>query len=337
VRTTLGDAKESSLPAVVGMAACDPRFIELLNEAQQRLVQGPELWFEILHRYQICVTSGCITWPRHIASIQTVAVCDRPMPLRSEWFEFLESGYGLRCCPDVCDSPLIDRGTAVLFRDVTQPGRELRLYADKTENANLSFGIMGYDHTGNWVRTQDSLGTWRDGEWLSVPTAPNPNFAQTSTIFRAVTNIIKPITHGILGLYQFSSTSGLEALGFFEHDETRPMYRRSFLPAGCCACTESDTSQDCGGGIAVTVLARREFLPAYEDTDWLIISNLPAIKMMMQAIQSEERRELQIASGYEAKARDILDREARHYLGNPIQPLRMEHRTWGVGSVPQLY
>jgi hypothetical protein len=334
VRTTLGDAKESSIPAVVGLAACDPRFTSLLNEAQQRLVQGPELWWELLHRYQVCVHEGCITWPRHIASIISAAVCGAPVTIRTEWFEFLESGYGFRCCPDVCDSPLIDRGSAVLFRDVTQPGRKLRLFSDRTEGAGLQMGIMGWDDAGRWVRSQDSFGAWRDGEWINVPQSGGAS-TTTTTTFKAVTNIIKPKTNGTLGLYQVESTGELRALGFFEHDETRPVYRRSFLPSGCAVACDG-TSGSCAG-IAVTVLARREFLPASADTDWLIIANLSALKNMMQAIQSEERREAQMAGFYEAKARDILDREASHYLGNPVQPLRMETRTWGVGSVPLVY
>jgi hypothetical protein len=195
-------------------------------------------------------------------------------------------------------------------------------------------GIMGWDDAGRWVRSQDSFGAWRDGEWINVPQSGGAS-TTTATTFKAVTNIIKPKTNGTLGLYQVESTGELRALGFFEHDETRPVYRRSFLPSGCAvAC---DGSGGTCASIAVTVLARREFLPASADTDWLIIANLSALKNMMQAIQSEERREAQMAGFYEAKARDILDREASHYLGNPVQPLRMEARTWGVGSVPLVY
>lgn len=326
MRTTLSDAKNSGIPSAVGMAPCDPRFTSLLNEAQSRLVMGPEVWWELVHRYQICVESGCITWPRHIASILAVAVCSSPMPVRSQWFEFLESGYGLRQCCDPCDSPLLDRGSAVLFRDVTQPGHKLRLFSDQAEAAGLEFGIMGYDTTDRWVRSQDALGDWRDGEWITVPQSSGAS-TTTATTFKGggVTNIIKPHTHGMLGLYQVETDNSLKAIGFFEHDETRPVYRRSYLPGAYC------------GADAVTVLARREFLPALADTDWLMIANLSALKNMMMAIQSEERREAQLATFYEAKARDILDREASHYLGNPVQPLKIESRTWGLGSVPLLY
>ena len=113
-RTTLADVKASRLPAVLNLPSTDTRVVQFVNEAVQRLL-SKGMWVGTVQKYRACVTAGCLTWPRQFESILAVSVCDQPIPVRSEHFEFVENGYGLRAETDGCPSQLFDRGTACAF------------------------------------------------------------------------------------------------------------------------------------------------------------------------------------------------------------------------------
>ena len=328
MRLTLGDVKASSIPQRVGLAACDTRFTQMLNEAQQRLVMGPDLWWELTAKYEICSTSGRITWPRFVANVLMVAVDRVPYPVRNGWFEFLESGYGIRCATEFCEPNALDAGTACTFDDINTAGndKKLKLYGTVAESAGLTFGVLGYDQNGEWIRTQVG-GVWTDGEWMTVPTDPLVPYI-SSFYYSTITSIIKPVTAGDLKLYEYDA--GLltqRQIGLYESDETRPHYRRT-LVGGIDNCTTAQT---------VSAMVKKEFVPVRHgyDNDQLMIGNMPALKEMMTAIYKEEADNLEAAAVHEAKARKLMDDEASHYLG-PAQkiPLRVDMDAYSMARVP---
>lgn len=318
MRLTLGDIKASSIPARVGLAPCDTRFTQMVNEAQQRLVMGPDMWWELTAKYEICSTSGRITWPRFVANVVMMAVDRQPYPIRNGWFEFLESGYGLRCTTRYCETQTLDAGTACTFDDIDVEGndKKLKLYGTVAETTTEKFGVLGYDQSGQWIRTLVS-GEWVDGEWFTVPTDPLVPYL-SSFYWSTVTSIIKPITNGDLKLYEYDPVAITQRqIGLYESDETRPHYRRT-LVGGIDGASTSKT---------VSAIVKKEFIPVRhgKDNDPLMIGNLPAMKEMMTAIYKEEADNLEAAAVHEAKARKLMDDEASHYLG-PAQkvPLRVD-------------
>ena len=329
MRANLKDARNSSIPAAINLAGCDPRFTALVNEAQQRLVLSHELWWQITERYVVQLTGGCIVWPRHVASIIAIAVCNQPRPVRNGWFEFLESGYGIRDGVCDCDVQLLDRGVAATFADISGPAQKVKLYSDVLE-APGEFGIFGIDDEGNALRTEGPARVWRDGLWLALPTALGLPVISPVNVLQ-ISAIAKPVTNGVLRLYQWDPLLDTQVpIGLYDPDETRPAYRRSLL---------TGIADDSPAWDAVTIVAKREFRPVHRDEDWLLIPNLGALKHMMQAIQQEERESWDSAGVHEAKAREILEREAAHYIGpGRISPLRVEGGgTWNAGMIPMLY
>lgn len=332
MRLTLGDIKASSIPASVGLASCDERFTQMVNEAQQRLVMGPDLWWEFTAKYSICATSGLITWPRYVANILQVTLNRCPIPIRNGWFEFLEGGYGERCPQNTCEWQMFDRGTAVTFDDIDTSGdpKKLKLYSTVTEAAGSKMGILGYDSNGEWIRTQVS-GEWVDGEWLSVPTDPlTPSIS--SFYWSTVTEILKPVTNGDLKLYEYEPISITQRqIGLYESDETRPRYRRTLIGGNI---------QDWENAAGISVQVKKEFIPVRhgKDNDILMIGSLPAMKNMMKAIYKEDGDDLQSAAVFEAKARKIMDDEASHYLGPTAKiPLRVDASAWAMDNVPYVH
>lgn len=328
MKATLGDAKSQIDVSTLGVPACSPAFVQLVNEATQRLLMGPDRWWDVHHKMAINVTDGLVTWPRDIANIESIALCNQPLTIRNEWFEFLESGYGLRSCDSECDYQALDRGTAVTFKDVRH-GFTIKVTTQKIEDEDQYIGFLGYDCKGNWIRTQDSTGAWRDGVWVPVPISPStPYTGQIQWGLAGITEVVKPKTNGYISVYDYNFASGAtQKIAMYEWDETRPVYRRSLIGGIPDNCTQQ-----------VTVMYRQEFTPVENDNDFLLIANIPALSSMMQAVKLYRQNQMQLASGHEAKAYQILDREVSHYVGNGVvEPLRIDYRNFGAGNIPVLY
>lgn len=338
MRTTLADAKASRIPSVTNVSPDDTRFVQYINEAIQRLVQTGEMFYGLHQRIQFCVTSGCLVLPRQIAAVEEVAVCDHPIPVRNKWFEFLETGFGLRsertgassCNSGSCYGPgLLDRGNVCTFADIIGIDKKIKVYADVAEDADAVILLLGYDENNIWIRTQVD-GEWIDGEQVSISTTP----ATSTKFFSALTGVQKPITNGIVRLYEYDTTLATQrAIAIYEPDETNPTYRKMFVSAlegaSCCGCTgdEDDTTQ-------VTVMAKLEFIPVRNNTDWLLIGNLPAIKDEIMSIMKRENNLPEESMAYHALAVQGLRSELRHYLGRgAVNPMRMQPRNLAGASV----
>lgn len=327
MRSTLSDAKDpsSGIARVLNLDPTDTRFSGYVNESQRRLLRRGKFWGTYAS-FRMCVTDGCLVWPRQIAAIEAVAVCNEPITIRNSWFEFLENSAGLQGPSDCSGShscgcganQLHDRGTAVAFADIRGTNKKIRVYADVAEAADAKILLQGYDENNIWIRTESSPGVWVDGEYVAISTTPT----NSTKFFSALVAVQKPVTNGIVRMFEYNNDTTIQRpIAIYEPDETRPNYRKSFiqgLPSKCCGECETAT---------VTVMAKLEFIAATKDTDWLIIGNLDAIKDMCQSIRKTENNLFDEATAWEAKAIVELQRELRHYLGGGIvQPLRMARR-----------
>lgn len=322
MKLTLAQVKASTLPSVVNMPACDTRFLSLVNEAQQRLVMRPATWYDFHYKYQISVTDGNITWPREIASISAIAKCCNPIPLRNQWFEFIETGYGLRGCDSTTCTQFdesLDRGLSPLFTDLSG-NYKVKLYNDLASDDGDVVIVKGYDSDGNWLRTFYS-GSYIDGERILTSSTGT----LSSSTFSEITEIVKPVSDGAFRLYEYhASDSTQDQIGVYQWDETVPRYRRSYV-GGICDPTDTQT---------INVIAKREFIPVRSDNDVLLIGNFPALKAMCAAILREDKGDHAAAMVDQARAYQVMDDEAQHYLGTGMKvPIRMEGQTWGAGGI----
>ena len=80
-------------------------------------------------------------------------------------------------------------------------------------------------------------------------------------------------------------------------------------------------------------MVKREFMQLRNDNDHCIIGNIPAIKEMAMAVRLRETHRVAEAEVYEAKARQILDREISHYIGaGNINPIRVVADNFGMAD-----
>src|SRR6188474_248827 len=107
-RLTLSSVRDAIAEAI-GCCADDDRVARQLNKAQRRLM-AKNKWVGTTVRYRVCVSAGCLTWPRQIETIEAFAICDCPGRLRDQWFEFLGHGFGLMSSEGgLCANVMVDR------------------------------------------------------------------------------------------------------------------------------------------------------------------------------------------------------------------------------------
>lgn len=243
-RLTLAKAKPIVARAL-GLCNDDPRVVDFINEAQERLLNRPTRAVGCDQLYCFTTESGCVTLPRQVRSIERWALCGIPGTVRPEWFDYGFNGYGewSQCKP--CDAiTLKHMGTAATFNDPTSSGNYIRVTTDVTEDAETYLWIFGLDENGQPVRTQIS-GEWHDGERIDLADAP----VVTTHQFVRITHTIKASTKGMVRLYEWDGAEVVQALAFYEPSEERPIYRRILIPGitdgiTCCSCGSS------GGGDA---------------------------------------------------------------------------------------
>jgi hypothetical protein len=187
--------------AVQGACATDPRVLEKINEARQRLMEKPQNWKGKIQRFLFCASRACVTLPREIETVEAATVCNTPMQMRSKWYDVLESGpgSGTRCGGDA----VIDRGDGyVSFLDFDE-ARNVKVYADVPESAGARLLLQGFDSNGNRVRTWDAeTSAYVDGEYVGIN---NETPAVSVTVFSGLDGIQKPETNGFVRLYAFTA------------------------------------------------------------------------------------------------------------------------------------
>ena len=333
MRLTLGDIRPV-IAKMLSMASTDSRVVDYINEAQQRLLYKGK-WQSTYARYAVANSNGTITWPRQLETIETVAIDGVPSVVRNEWFEFLESGPGLADSTGADNLTLIDRATACVFSDIdTDNDKKLRLYFNSADDGK-TITFQGYDNEGLWVRTTDG-GSRIDGEKITLASdnadtsvTGFTHYVDSTTKFSVVSAIQKDVTAYNMYLYEIEATGTVtkRLIGEYDPTETRPVYRRSLI-----AGLPDESTQ------TVTVVGKLRFIPAVNDTDWLIINYEAALKEMVLSIRKAENNLVQEAAAYETRAVELMQEQLMHYLGDGVVNVpRFQNRyTHGGGGVVNL-
>lgn len=340
MRVTLADAKASRLPSQVGNCPTQARFLQLLNEAQERLLYTGK-WWGTVQKWRFCATDGCVALPSQFATLEAVAVCGRPIAVRDQFYEFLDNGFGIRsqgvininsgtststsqttspCCggfAGVCGiAEALYRGRYPTFSDIQPTGKRVQLVCDKLTDVGKSVLVLGYDDNNNWIRTVQG-GVVLDGEVVALAQGAG---TQSVNNFSVVTDLQPPANlDGQWWLYEYTISSGAQRLiGQYQYFDVRPSFARYFFPS--IIPTASSSGSSCSQ-VLVEALVKLDFIPVQKDTDYLIIGNLPALKEMMMALSKAEDepdalRKVQIEEAGLTVAKKILDAQLDHYLGS---------------------
>lgn len=344
MRLTLLDVRSSRLPQVIGACAADThRILSYLNEAQQRLLMDkncpPEGWWGTFARMAFTVSADhYIVTPRNVARIQDLAVCNSPIRIQNEFYEWLEGGglYGETCtnCVEPCGTlQAFDRGMTPVAVPLSADAT-LRVYsADSRDEAEGSrILIKGLDANGVVVRSTDGTGDV-NGEFMDL-TYP---FQDGTTVWTTITGIVKDETYGDVRLYSVDPTTGDETLiGFYEPSQTMGVFRRYYvnnMPSDCCGSNQTPT--------LVTGMVKLDYVPAQTDSDILTISNIPALILECESLRYSEMdspNALQMSAMKHDQAIQQLVGEFDHYVGrrntaisiNPFGTATLNKRSIGA-------
>jgi hypothetical protein len=319
-RRTLADALASRIPTSLNISPSDPRCVTYINSGTERCLHRGH-WIGTTPKYTINVTSQLLSLPPQLATIEKVAVCQWPVKLRNQWAEFNDQGWGVSndpatpTCTSYCSSQVLARGSSPLFQDILAPGFKIRAQCDVIDDVGVAVLYLGYDLNGNWVRTKVA-GVWQDGETITLSQSPG---TLSATVFSKITDIQKPLTAGQIWEYQIDGLTN-PIIGHHQFWETRPSYPRYLIPTIPGSATQVD------------LIGKVAFYPVVNPTDYLIISNLEALRLACMSVRLEEEYNFAQAAicmdgGKDPKtgvlvtgAIGLLQAELQHYLGDGAVP-----------------
>lgn len=289
MRATLRDVRQSRLPESIGSCVGgNALLLSTVNEAQQRLImdesQPDEGWWltYAIMAFNVSRDEPFFVTPRGVARVTMLDICKKPVILRNQFFEYLDFGNGLKpggCCNrSTCGTmTAYDRGPVVTFKELAPPNKKIRVYFTDITDAGKRILFSGKDGFGNIIYTQDGFSR-ATGEFL-VFTSP---FVDSVNEFTELSGIQKDLTNGAIQIFEVDTVTTDERLILtMEPGETTASYRRYYasgLPSTVCG---SSTIQ-------VSAVVKLDFIPVVADTDYLIISNLPALKEECQAVRYSE-------------------------------------------------
>jgi hypothetical protein len=313
-RLRLLDFRKSRGPQAVGLCQSDlAGAASIVNAAQTRLVLAREAgdagWWGSWARMVFQVSQGqpTITTPREVARLERIDICNRPIKIQNEFYEFLDYGVGLQPRA-VCNFlETYERGVFPTFIDLT-PGSIVRAYLTDVDDTDTRVLIQGTDANGNTIYTADGL-TTVTGVFLSLISP----FVDSPLTLNSITGIQKDVTVGPVQFYEVNPTTGAQTLILtMEPSETVAAYRRYFvngLPTQCC----------CGPTAPqVTAIAKLDLIPVAYDPDYLLIQNLEALILECQALADSEKESadaLQRAAVRHQQAIRLLQGELVHFMG----------------------
>lgn len=327
VRRTWGEVKETlaRVAGQAGMSIADARLLANLNVMTEELMNELDTP-SIIDRLDFKVTGGTITLPQAYERVFSMNLNGVPQTLQSPWFEFV--GYGPDLITGVPASQLngqweylnqlngvLDRDDVCLFKDIppTALGTYYKLMIATTTDERVA-GVQpgdviveGLDGNGDIIRSIDDSGNWING--VAFKFAQGGVFQQAAAlqVYSQVTRVLKPLTKQPLDCYMIpvsGSGQGYTQIGRWEAQTTCPALRRYRI-----------NGLNCETEYCIKARLRRRFFTVRNDNDFLLISNLPALKAMIQAVNYSESEDPEKYAVYKAIATDILKKECKAYIG----------------------
>lgn len=340
----LFDCRNSRLPEAIGLCKADVLNIaQYVNSAQRRLLEAPEArdegwwgtWAEIA--FQVSRTAPYWTAPREVARLELATVCEAPVPINNQFFEYLQFGNGRlpktfrRCSPHLLQ--IMTRNSVPTFVDIVNPPQIIQIYNTTDEDSGKRVLLSGLDGNNVPIYTRDGLNPIK-----GVFTTMQLPYVNVATQMNSITGIQKDFTVGQVLIYAMDPTSGEQVLLLtMQPDETTAAYRRYYfnsLPNNCCS---GGNAQN----LTVTGIIKLDLVPVVSDTDYCLIQSLEALIEECKSIRfadmdTAEAKQLSVDA--HKKAIGHLNGQLAHFLGvqnpavnfRPFGSARLEYKKIGT-------
>lgn len=318
----------------------------IVNSAQRRLIYAKEAgdegwwgtWAEIA--FTVSRTNPYWTAPREVARLAGVNVCQRPLAIQNQWFEYLQFGNGrlpktfLTCNPQI--RAVFTRNNVPTFVDLSTPPQFIRVYF--TDPADIQAGkrvlLQGTDNNDIPIVTQDGV-----NQVQGVFVVADSPFSSPIYRFNTLTGVQKDLTSGQVKVYQADPTTGAQVLLLtMQPGEETASYRRYFfsnMPATCCPPLVTPVVGN--QPLTVTGIVKLDLIPVVVDTDYLLIQNAEAIVEEAQSVRYSKidtPAAKQMAQEKHLQAIRLLNGELAHYLG--IDEPAVEFAPFGAAHLSKL-
>lgn len=310
----------SRVAGVTGLAKDDATLMGYLNEATEELLNEFDFpW--CFDRLLFNVTTGKIILPSGYERIAMMSLNGVTQTMQSPWFEFV--GYGLDLLSEVAGnsddldylyrlSGVLDRDQICQFQDVpTDQTYYLAIYGqplhdERTDGQRATIVVQGYDVNNQWIRTQNAQSEWIDGIEVEINGDTTPYRVITTQSISLITAVSKPVTNGYVYAYAAPAVGTPTLLAVYSPKDTEPYFREYRI----CGLADSVTYP-----YQIKARCRKKFMPVTETGDFLMCSNLPAMKAMVQSIYYRDANEPDDYLKYKTIAVDTLKKEAKSYIG----------------------
>lgn len=308
LRPRLQDFQLSRGPQALGITPGDlPKCARAVNAAQQRLLydkaQGEEGWYGTWAEMSFAVDPSrpYITLPRGVARIEALDVGNRTLPLRNQFYEFMDfgNGYMRQHWHRRMEGGVYARNNTPTWFDLTGGAQPVSAMAVNPLDAGKRILISGLDENQRPIVTLNSNNPIQ-GEYVTLSLIGSA----TVNSFSQITGIQKDVTIGHVTVSQTVSNSLLVEL---EPSETSAWYRRYYL---------SRLPVHCVG--RVRALVKLDFIPVSVDSDYLLIPNVEAVIEEAQSVrlgETDDSGGQQQAALHHQKAIQLLIGQVNHYIG----------------------
>ena len=278
---TFGEAKDSRLRSIAGLCSDSPDFAQILNDTVREFLEAGS-WWGTVQRLKGCIYNNCIAWP---APVGTVLAFDRcgSAPPKNYWFDFNpvlpeqvnhwrhHGAFG--CARDLA---LVDAGTTPVFNQIPCGHNHfIRIYIQDLGDVGKTVTLFGTDGNGQEVITVRSDGTTQPGVVLTLASP----YVQSPMTFRHLDRVIKDVTLRPLTVTQFDGTNEFP-MATWRAGETTPSYRSSKLLRTHCSTVNCQQFP-----ARIEALVKLEFVPVVFDDDLVLIDNLDALALGIQAMK----------------------------------------------------
>lgn len=290
-RATLSRFRAQWPAEAMGLCQSDPQVANYCNDAQDRLLMDPlcpdEGWYGgwITMNLTATVTNGVayVVTPREIARLIVMGVCEHPIHIRNGFYEYLNYGAGLQpktCRASGCGSTFqaFERDSVFTFTALSGT-KTIRIYATDARDSGKRVLVQGKDANGQVVLTTNpGSALTAPGEYVVIQFP----FVDTANIYSTIDGLQKDETYGQIQFTQVDPVTLVEsALSTMEPTEGTALYRR-YLINGI-----PNTNLCCQGLGTVQIRAegRLDFVAVANETDYLVIPNIPALLEECQSIR----------------------------------------------------
>jgi hypothetical protein len=314
-------------PGLLGICQADTASVfQALNSFQTQLLMakeaGDEGWFGTFAEMAFTVsrTNPYLTTPREVARLEMSTVCNRPVRVQNQFYEYLDFGNGrlpkLRATTSWPGGQVYSRNNVPTFVD--PPTAPFFIQVFPTDPADVQSAarvlLQGLDNNGNIIYSQDS-GFQVTGQYVVLDSP----FVSAPMQFNSITGIQKDPTVGPIQIFAVDVTTGVSTLLLtMQPGEQTASYRRYYfhaLPRDCCQGTDPNAT------VTLTAIAKLEMIPVMVDQDYLILQGDGGLEALIEQAQANRYASMDspaakaMRAEHHKNAIGLLNGQIRHVYG----------------------